>query len=67
MTITRTVTPLQRAVLDALGGEARTAATLAFDMGLTRGAVWSRLLSLWRKGLVDREFRGGDIMVWWVT
>ena len=67
MTVTRNVTPLQRAVLDALGGEARTAATLAFDMGLTRAAVWSRLDCLWRKSMVDREWRGGDIMVWWVT
>lgn len=66
MTVTRKATPLQRAVLDALGGTARTAATLAFDMGLTRGAVWSRLMSLWSKGMIDREWRN-NVMVWWVT
>lgn len=57
-------TALQQAVLDALGSQARSVSGLAFDMGLTDGAIHSRLLHLWSKQLVTREWRH-DRLVWW--
>ncbi len=57
-------TPLQRAVLDALGNQKFSADTLAFHMGISYSAVHGRLMSLWRKGLVDRGWSMGAL-VWW--
>ena len=58
-------TRLQQAVVDALSDQdERSAATLAFDMGLSAATVRSRLDRLWRKGLVERTFRHG-ILVWY--
>ncbi len=54
-------TPLpsrQRATLDALGDQERSTATIAFDMGVSYNAAHSRLMDLWQKGLVTREWRG---------
>ena len=58
-----TLTTKQRAVLDALGWEARTCKTLAFDMGLTDSTVRSRLYTLWAHGIIDYgQGRLGEII-----
>ena len=60
-------TAKQRAVLDALGDAHRNITTLAFDMGISEGAVASRLVGLWNKGLVDRQTTGFGYMQWHQT
>ena len=57
-------TPVQQAVLDALGEQRFSVSTLAFHMGLSYGTVHSRLVALWRKVLVDRGFQDSEL-VWW--
>ncbi len=51
----------ERATLDALGDQERSTTTIAFDMGVSYNAAHSRLMALWKRGVVDREWRGAHM------